>query len=175
MNVSGAGTEGRAACRMDVRVETGDFNAGAELSELYRRSDGNLGAVATFVGLVRDRFEDAAVTGLQLEHYPGMTERSMLDIVGRAAERWPLLDVVVIHRVGTLTARAQIVYVQVASSHRDAAFAGAAFIMDYLKTDAVFWKREVHQDAARWVASTAEDRERRRSWETADRNSSGDD
>lgn len=174
MNVSVPGADGRTACRVDVRVETADFDAGAELAALYQRTDGELGAVATFVGLVRDRFEDASVTALQLEHYPGMTERSMLDIVGRAAERWPLLDVVVVHRVGMLSARAQIVYVQVASSHRDAAFAGAAFIMDYLKTDAVFWKREVHRDAARWVASTSQDRDRRRLWDEADRDAPDD-
>lgn len=152
-------------CRIEVRVEAGDFSAGAELEALYGRASGSLGAVAAFVGLVRDRFEDASVTSLHLEHYPGMTERSIQEIVTGAAGRWPLLDVVVIHRVGELPARAQIVYVQVASSHRDAAFAGAEFIMDYLKTDAVFWKREAHQSTGRWVESTAEDRARRRKWD----------
>jgi len=152
-------------CRVDVRVEAADFDAGRELASLYRRTSGELGAVATFVGLVRDRAEDASVSVLHLEHYPGMTERSIVDIVNRAAGRWPLLDVVVIHRVGALAAKAQIVYVQVASAHRDAAFAGAEFIMDYLKTDAVFWKREERSGAAHWVESTTADRDRRRAWE----------
>lgn len=146
-------------------METGDFDAGAELDALYRRAGGSLGAVATFIGLVRDRFEDATVTALHLEHYPGMTERSIQEIVAGAAGRWPLLDVVVVHRVGELLPRAQIVYVQVASSHRDAAFAAAEYVMDYLKTDAVFWKREAQQSAGRWVESTAEDRARRRKWD----------
>ena len=155
-------------CGIDVRVEAEDFDPGAELSALYRRAGGDLGAVATFVGLVRDRVEDTAVTALHLEHYPGMTEKSIADIVARAAERWPLLDVLVIHRVGRLAARDQIVYVQVGSSHRDAAFAAAEFVMDYLKTDAVFWKREVRTDAEHWVESTATDRARRRAWDAGD-------
>lgn len=152
-------------CRIDVRVEPGDFDAGKELGALYERSTGDLGAVATFVGLVRDRFEGTSVTSLHLEHYPGMTERSIVDIAARAAARWPLLDVVVVHRVGALAARDQIVYVQVAASHRPAAFAGAEFIMDYLKTDAVFWKREIQSGGERWVESTANDRSRRRAWD----------
>jgi molybdopterin synthase catalytic subunit len=97
-----------------------------------------------------------------------MTEKSIEAIVGQARERWPLLDVLVIHRVGALAPRAQIVYVQTASSHRDAAFAAAEFIMDYLKTDAVFWKRETSSDSERWVESTREDRARRAAWSDTD-------
>jgi molybdopterin synthase catalytic subunit len=152
-------------CRIQVRIETTDFQVGAELDALYGRSDGALGAVATFVGLVRDRFEDEAVSALHLEHYPGMTEDSIEKIVRTADERWPLLDVLVIHRVGELAARDQIVYVQVASGHRDAAFAGAEFIMDYLKTDAVLWKRESQTGSERWIEATEGDRVRREAWE----------
>lgn len=158
---AGAGFEPR----VDIRVGTEDFDPGLELKALYQRAGGELGAVATFIGLVRDRFEKQTVSTLHLEHYPGMTEKSMVAIADRAISRWPLLDVLVIHRVGALAAAEQIVYVQVASSHRDAAFAGAEFIMDYLKTDAVFWKREEGRASDRWVQSSADDRERRAAWQ----------
>lgn len=151
-------------CRQEIRVSQADFEPGAELSALYARSGGELGAVATFIGLVRDQFEGDSVSTLHLEHYPGMTERSIETIVGQAIDRWPLLDVLVVHRVGALDAGAQIVYVQVASGHRDAAFAAAEFIMDYLKTEAVFWKRESGENSDRWVETTVEDRQRRAAW-----------
>lgn len=151
--------------RVDIRVGTQDFDPGAELKALYQRAGGDLGAVATFIGLVRDRFEAQSVSTLHLEHYPGMTEKSMKAIADQAIARWPLLDVLVIHRVGALAATEQIVYVQVASSHRDAAFAGAEFIMDYLKTDAVFWKREEGRTSDRWIQSSSDDRERRAAWQ----------
>ncbi len=151
-------------CRKEIRISEADFDPGAELSALYRRAGGSLGAVATFIGLVRDQFEGERVRTLHLEHYPGMTEKSIDAIIEQAVERWPLLDVLVVHRVGALDARAQIVYVQVGSAHRDAAFAAAEFIMDYLKTEAVFWKRESGEGAERWVESTAEDRQRRAAW-----------
>ena len=151
-------------CRQEIRISEADFDPGAELSALYARSSGELGAVATFIGLVRDRFEGEQITTLHLEHYPGMTEKSIEAIVSQAIDRWPLQDVLVVHRVGALDARAQIVYVQVASGHRDAAFAAAEFVMDYLKTEAVFWKRESGDGAARWVESTAEDRQRHAAW-----------
>ncbi len=153
---------------MTVRVSEADFDVGAELEALYARAGGAIGAVATFVGLVRDRHDGEAVETLHLEHYPGMTERSIEKIIREAGERWPLVDVLVVHRVGPLAASAQIVYVQVASSHRDAAFAGAEFIMDYLKTDAVFWKREAKADSDRWVESTDADRARREAWADRD-------
>ncbi len=148
----------------EIRVSETDFDAGAELAALYDRTGGALGAVATFIGLVRDQFEGKSVKTLHLEHYPGMTEKSIEAIVAQASERWPLLDVLVVHRVGSLAAQAQIVYVQVGSGHRDAAFAAAEFIMDYLKTEAVFWKREEGAGSERWVESTEEDRQRRAAW-----------
>lgn len=153
-----------------IRVQATDFDIAAEYSELRRRAGGDMGAVATFIGLVRDRDSASAdsvddpVATLYLEHYPEMTEASIARIIDAAGERWPLQDVLVIHRVGALSAAEQIVYVQVASGHRDAAFAGAEFIMDYLKTDAVFWKREDRIGGSRWLESTAADRTRREGW-----------
>ena len=158
-------------CHVEVRIEAADFAVGDEMHALYERTDGSLGAVACFTGLVRDRFGNDSVTALHLEHYPGMTERSIEKIIAQARHRWPLLDVLVIHRIGEIAAREQIVYVQVGSGHRDAAFAAAEFIMDYLKTDAVLWKREAHAVAAggtvksRWVEATVADRTRRAEWD----------
>ena len=155
---------------LDVRVQEGDFEVGTEYAALRRRLPAHTGAVASFVGLVRDlapeegEDDPARVRGLHLEHYPGMTERSIAAIAAKAEERWPLLDLVVIHRVGNLPPNAQIVYVQVASSHRSAAFSACEFVMDYLKTDAVFWKREDTDQGSRWVEATATDRSRVTGW-----------
>jgi molybdopterin synthase catalytic subunit len=154
---------------LEVRVQELDFSVGAEYDALKRRLPGHAGAVAIFIGLVRDLHPDAVgqgqrVAGLYLEHYPGMTERSIAAIVDNARARWPLLDVVVIHRVGALAPEAQIVYVQVASSHRPAAFAACELIMDYLKTDAVFWKREDTAGGSHWVQPTSDDRTRVSDW-----------
>ncbi len=127
----------------------------------------NVGAVVTFVGLVRDRNAVASqgeVDTLTLEHYPGMTEASISKILDKAEAQWPILNCRVIHRVGTMAPGEQIVLVAVASAHRNAAFAAAEYIMDYLKTDAVFWKREVAQGQATWVQSTDEDQSRARAW-----------
>ena len=146
-------------------VQTEDFDVGVELVELRSRLGGQVGAVASFVGLVRDRHDASSVTGLYLEHYPGMTEKSLQAIVEQAHDRWPLLDVVVVHRVGQLLPADQIVFVQVASKHRAAAFAACEFVMDFLKTDAVFWKRESQPNAERWVESTEDVGARRQEWE----------
>ena len=155
---------------IQIRIETADFDVGAEINALYRRTAGSVGAVATFIGLVRDhsgaQAQGEQVTGLYLEHYPGMTEASIRRIIDQACDRWPLSDILVIHRVGLLAPCAQIVYVQAASTHRAAAFAGAEFLMDYLKTDAVFWKREEQADRTRWVEATTSDRERRDQWQS---------
>ena len=123
---------------------------------------GKVGAIATFVGLVRD--QHANVKSLTIEHYPGMTEQSIVTIVESATKRWPLDDVVIVHRVGELAALEQIVFVQVASGHRAAAFAACEFLMDYLKTDAVLWKRE----GTRWLEASSADKDRTRAWETPD-------
>lgn len=155
---------------LGVRVQSEDFSVAAEYDALRRRLSGQAGAVACFVGLVRDLHATQPVAAepvqsLHLEHYPGMTERSIEAIARKAEARWPLLDLLVIHRVGTLAPEAQIVYVQVASSHRAAAFAACEFVMDYLKTDAVFWKREDTAGGSRWVEATTADRVRISDWQ----------
>lgn len=133
---------------------------------------GGVGAIANFVGLVRNENLEADTANreirlLTIEHYPGMTERSIAAIVESAGERWPLDDVVIIHRVGELAALEQIVFVQVASGHRAAAFAACEFLMDYLKTEAVFWKRELTSNGSTWLEATAEDGHRARAWNEA--------
>ena len=159
----------RATVSVTIRVQEADFAPAEEYRSTRARLGGAAGAIASFVGLVRDRFGDGRVDELHLEHYPGMTERSIAAIVDQAISRWPLLDVVVIHRVGALPPQDQIVFVQIASAHRGAAFAACEFIMDYLKTDAVFWKKESGSAGTRWIDSTGEDRERVRTWDRAGR------
>lgn len=135
-------------------VQEADFDVGQETAAL---SSGCLkvGAVASFVGLVRG--SEAGVTAMTLEHYPGMTEAALTDIVSQARQGWPLLAVRVIHRVGRLVPGEQIVFVGVASSHRGAAFQACEFIMDYLKTRAPFWKREETPEGSRWVDARESD------------------
>ncbi|MEY2776435.1 MAG: hypothetical protein RLY30_533 [Pseudomonadota bacterium] len=151
-----------------VRIQEGDFSLEAELASLRRTPTGDLntqvGAVASFVGTVRERNDGDSVSSLTLEHYPGMTERSIEAIIQRAETRWPLLAAVVIHRVGTLAPGDQIVLVGVASAHREASLQACAFIMDFLKTEAPFWKREVTPDGARWVDARSTDDEARHRW-----------
>jgi len=149
---------------VEIRIQPDDFSIAAEWDALRSRTAGDIGAVASFVGLVRDRHQDSPVTGLYLEHYPGMTEDSIRAIVNDAGNRWGLEDVVVLHRVGQLDPREQIVFVQVAAGHRAAAFAACEFIMDYLKTDAVLWKRESTGGAERWLEASGDDRKRVDQW-----------
>lgn len=141
---------------MTVRVQTADFDVGAELASLYQHQTAT-GAVASFLGLVRAHNEGEAVSALALEHYPGMTEKALLAIELEACARWPLLDVLVIHRVGELALGDRIVLVGVSSAHRAAAFEACEFIMDYLKTRAPFWKRETTPEGARWVDARESD------------------
>lgn len=133
-----------------IRVQTAVFDGGAELNALHAANQG-VGAVAGFVGYVRDYNDGADVAGMFLEHYPGMTEKALEKIVVEARARWPLLNVCVIHRVGELAPGDPIVFVGIASAHRDAAFDACRFIMDYLKTRAPFWKREATPGGERWV------------------------
>lgn len=135
---------------MTVRVQEADFDLGAELAAL-RAGDARVGALASFVGLVRDVNEGAGVSEMTLEHYPGMTEKALEEIVTEAKGRWDIYEALVIHRVGPLLPCDQIVLVAVTSAHRGEAFAACEFIMDYLKTRAPFWKREVTPTGARWV------------------------
>ncbi|TAH46052.1 MAG: molybdopterin synthase catalytic subunit MoaE [Betaproteobacteria bacterium] len=133
-----------------VSVQQGDFDAGAEIAALASgRAD--VGGVASFIGVVRDANDGSGVSAMTLEHYPGMTEHALGEIVAQARARWSLLTVRVIHRVGRLLPGDRIVFVGVAASHRGEAFAACEFIMDYLKTRAPFWKREETPAGARWV------------------------
>jgi molybdopterin synthase catalytic subunit len=135
---------------MSVRVQQEDFDLSAEVAAL-RAGQPGVGAVAAFVGLVRDMNEGSGVSEMALEHYPGMTEKALEAIVAEARARWDILGARIIHRVGTLQPCDQIVLVAVSSAHRGEAFAACEFIMDYLKTRAPFWKREVTPAGARWV------------------------
>ena len=128
------------------------------------RLAGRAGAVVAFAGIVRDHAGADEVHGLYLEHYPGMTEASIGKILAEASDRWELIDTVVIHRVGELAPRDQIVLVLVAAAHRPDAFAACELIMDYLKTDAVFWKKERRSGGDTWIGATANDRQRRNGW-----------
>jgi molybdopterin synthase catalytic subunit len=141
---------------MSVRVQSEDFAVGAEIAAL-RQGNPGVGAVASFVGVVRDMNEGGAVAEMALEHYPGMTERSIEDIIAQARGRWDIIDALVIHRVGTLKPLDQIVLVIVTSGHRGDAFAACEFIMDYLKTRAPFWKKEKTPSGERWVDARGSD------------------
>jgi molybdopterin synthase catalytic subunit len=141
---------------MKISIQTADFDTGAEYAAL-RAQNAKIGAIASFVGLVRDINDGSGVSALTLEHYPGMTERSLATIVSQAQSRWDLLDCTVIHRVGNLQPTDQIVLVIVASGHRGDAFAACEFIMDFLKTDAPFWKKEQTPQGERWVDSRDSD------------------
>ncbi|RPI43890.1 MAG: molybdopterin synthase catalytic subunit MoaE [Betaproteobacteria bacterium] len=153
---------------MSVRVQTEDFDVGAEIARL-RRGNPKVGAVASFVGVVRDINEGDVVAGMTLEHYPGMTERSIQAIVAEAKQRWNVQDVLVIHRVGELQPTDQIVLVVVTSAHRGDAFAACEFLMDYLKTRAPFWKKERRSAGSRWVEARASDDDAAARWEQTER------
>lgn len=149
---------------MPVRVQREDFDAGAEIARL-RGADPRVGAVASFIGVARDVNDGRTVAAMTLEHYPGMTERALESICGQARRRWDLIDVLVVHRVGELKPTDQIVLVVATSAHRGDAFAACRFVMDYLKTEAPFWKREVTPQGSRWVEARASDDAARARWE----------
>ncbi|MEQ7918022.1 molybdopterin synthase catalytic subunit MoaE [Xanthomonas sp. WHRI 1810A] len=135
---------------MAVRVQATPFDPGAEVNALHAANVG-VGAVVSFVGYVRDFNDGREVAGMFLEHYPGMTEKALGKIVEEARQRWPLLKLEVLHRVGALEPGEPIVFVGVASAHRQAAFQACDFVMDYLKTRAPFWKKETTSQGPRWV------------------------
>ncbi len=146
-----------------VRVQEADFDTGKELETLtHGRRD--VGAVASFVGIVRDANDGARVSGMTLEHYPGMTEKALEGICAEASSRWDLTDTLVIHRVGPLRPGDRIVLVGVASPHRGDAFAACEFIIDYLKTRAPFWKREDTPEGPRWVEARPSDDTAAKKW-----------
>jgi molybdopterin synthase catalytic subunit len=149
---------------MPIQVQAELFDVG-ELTRSVHAEDPGVGAVATFVGYVRDINQGDQVSELFLEHYPGMTERSLQRIVDQAQARWPLRRVTLIHRVGVLKVGEPIVFVGVASEHRQAAFDACAFLMDYLKTRAPFWKREQTPAGERWVDGRESDRQAAKRWD----------
>ncbi len=147
-----------------IRVQTEDFDIAAEIKALTEgRHD--IGAVVSFTGLVRDMAKGEKISEMELEHYPGMTEKELERIEQQALERWPLTGSLIIHRYGSLKPGDNIVLVLTASAHRQAAFESAAFLMDYLKTKATFWKREVGSSGAGWVDAKEADEELTKRWE----------
>jgi len=147
-----------------IRVQQEDFDPAEEYRAL-RDSGSGTGAIATFTGLVRDSGDLKGVTGLFLEHYPGMTEQVIENLVTQASERWDVREARVIHRVGHLPLGEQIVFVGVCSAHRGDAFAACEFIMDALKTSAPFWKKEITGDREHWVEQKASDLDRSQGWQ----------
>jgi len=149
---------------MPVRIQTEDFDLSQEIKQL-RAGDARVGAVATFVGTVRDRNDGSDIAAMTLEHYPGMTEKSLEEIIEKAKARWDIFDVLIIHRVGPLNIEDQIVLTAVTSAHRGEAFAACEYVMDYLKTLAPFWKKEDTPQGARWVDARLSDDEALKKWQ----------
>jgi molybdopterin synthase catalytic subunit len=153
-----------------IRVQTEDFDLGTEIAQL-RANNPQVGAVVSFIGTVRDMNDGSSVAAMELEHYPGMTEKALQDIVEQAKARWTICDALVIHRVGALKPLDQIVLVAVTSAHRGEAFAACEFIMDYLKTQAPFWKKETTPEGSRWVDARVADDESLSKWGVKSSNS----
>jgi molybdopterin synthase catalytic subunit len=149
---------------MPIRIQEQDFDISAELAAL-RKDDPRVGAVVSFLGTVRDLNDGSQVKGMTLEHYPGMTEKALEEIIAQAKARWNIFNTLVIHRVGPLLPEDQIVLVAVTSAHRGEAFAACEFIMDYLKTAAPFWKKEDTPDGARWVDARITDEAAMARWQ----------
>jgi molybdopterin synthase catalytic subunit len=152
-----------------VRIQTEDFDLAQEVEDL-RRGDGGVGAVAAFVGTVRDVDDGRSVQRLELEHYPGMTERAIESMIDEAQRRFSIRGARVVHRVGPLGPADRIVLVAVTSAHRHAAFQACEFLMDYLKTQAPFWKKEATPEGERWVDARAADDEALARWGLASGN-----
>ncbi len=148
---------------LNVSVQPEDFDTGHELKQL-KAATPQAGALVNFVGLVREASASGHLSEMVIEHYPGMTEKALQKIALQATERWPLLGVRMIHRVGTLTAQSQIVLVATTSLHRQAAFEACAFMMDYLKTEAPFWKKEIGDFGEHWVEARASDEQAKQQW-----------
>jgi molybdopterin synthase catalytic subunit len=148
---------------MTVRVQTQDFDAGFEINQL-RNARKDTGAIVSFVGQVRDINDGDMVAQLTLEHYPGMTEKTLEAIISQAKSRWDIIDALIIHRVGSLKPTDQIVLVAVSGAHRGEAFKACEFVMDFLKTEAPFWKKEVTQSGERWLDAKDTDNTARERW-----------
>jgi molybdopterin synthase catalytic subunit len=152
-----------------VSIQTQDFNVADELSAL-RAGDARVGAVCSFIGTVRDRSDGSAVSAMELEHYPGMTEQAIEGMIDDALRRFDIFAARVVHRVGPLQPLDQIVLVAVTSAHRGESFRACEFLMDYLKTQAPFWKKEQTPDGARWVDARVSDDAALAKWGIAARN-----
>lgn len=148
---------------VNVKVQSECFDVGKEIDGL-QSGNGSIGAVVNFIGLVRDCYKGKDITAMELEHYPGMTESSLQHIAKQAMAKWQLQGVSIIHRIGYLKANDPIVFVAVASSHRAEAFQACEFIMDFLKTDAPFWKKEHGPEGAHWVDARETDQQARQRW-----------
>lgn len=146
-----------------IDVTESDFSVADEYQALVENNP-NDGAVVFFVGLVRDMNQGHSIEGLHLEHYPAMTKKTLLSIVEQARQRWSLGRVRLVHRVGTLLVNDQIVFLGISSPHREASFEAAQFIMDYLKTEAPFWKKETTTQGERWVEANDKDSVARQRW-----------
>ena len=146
-----------------IRIQEADFNVQDELDK-FRKDCPKIGAICSFTGLVREFGDRTDLTGMFLEHYPGMTEKALQKIIDQAYDRWPIEQVSVIHRVGKLNLSDQIVFVGVSSAHREASFAACEFIMDYLKVDAPFWKKELTSSSENWVEEKSSDQRRAERW-----------
>ena len=155
--------------RLSVSIQTEDFDVSYELAQL-RANDARVGAVCNFVGTVRERNEGSDVSSMVLEHYPGMTEKSITAMMEEAAKRFDIHGARVIHRIGLLQPQDQIVLVAVTSAHRGMSFQACEFLMDYLKTQAPFWKKEVTPEGARWVDARVSDDKALARWCITDKN-----
>lgn len=151
------------SCRFNIKIIESNFDIDTEYRQLLDQS-GDTGAVVTFVGLVREMAGEESVNELFLEHYAGLTEKLIGEILDDANNRWDILAAKVIHRVGKLAPGDQIVFVGIASKHRADAFAACEFVMDYLKTKAAFWKKETDSAGSRWIESRDEDQKRAERW-----------
>ena len=149
---------------MTVHVQTEDFDVAAALASMRLAGQGKVGAMVNFIGLVRDVNDGDTISTLTLEHYPDMTEKALQAIENEAKNRWDIIDSLIIHRVGTLKPLDQIVLVAVSSAHRGDAFKACEFMMDFLKTQAPFWKKEVTKQGERWVEAKLSDDDAQTRW-----------
>ncbi len=149
-----------------IRIQSEDFDVAESYARLRQAAPGKTGAIAVFTGLVRDFGDLSGVEAIELEHYPGMTEKTLQGIWQNAAQRWQLHTCEIIHRVGRLHCDDQIVLVGVAAEHRAEAFAGCSYIMDFLKTEAPFWKKEIHREGEVWVEAKHSDEQRKQNWQS---------
>ena len=150
--------------KASVIIQSEDFSIEDEYQLLRSKAPNQTGAICTFTGLVREFGDRPNIEGMFLEHYPGMTEKCLYKLINQAQEKWNIHFATVIHRIGSLTLTDQIVFVGISSAHRADAFSACEYIMDYLKTDAPFWKKEISKDSSFWVEAKSSDQERKNKW-----------